>query len=181
MMEKKLLSPKELLELHIRQEEEAKILAAKLEEENKLEEKSKRILSPKDLFAPEIELSETEEVAEIVEEPKDPVEVLQERIEEVSASIKEPKYYDKEISQVNTVIEQIKNNLQSVPEVKYYDAEIQSILEKLDSLDIRKACTNSCRRTCAAVQAPYRRSLPRPYDPALVNQLAPDVHIDALV
>jgi len=137
MMEKKLLSPKELLELHIRQEEEAKILAAKLEEENKLEEKSKRILSPKDLFAPEIELSETEEVAEIVEEPKDPVEVLQERIEEVSASIKEPKYYDKEISQVNTVIEQIKNNLQSVPEVKYYDAEIQSILEKLDSLDIR--------------------------------------------
>jgi DNA repair ATPase RecN len=137
-MGKKVLSPSELIELRARQKEEEEIFAAKLKEENKLQEKLKRILSPSDLLDPKQESEPViEEVIEFIEKIKDPIEVLHERIEEVSSTIKEPKYYDKEISQVNTVIEEIKKSIPKVPEVKYYDREIQSIIEKLDSLDIR--------------------------------------------
>jgi DNA repair ATPase RecN len=137
-MGKKVLSPSELIEFRARQKEEEEIFAAKLKEENKLQEKLKRILSPSDLLDPKQESGPViEEVIEFIEKIKDPIEVLHERIEEVSSTIKEPKYYDKEISQVNTVIEEIKKSIPKVPEVKYYDREIQSIIEKLDSLDIR--------------------------------------------
>jgi hypothetical protein len=137
-MGKKVLSPSELIELRTRQKEEEEFFAAKLKEENKIQEKLKRILSPNDLLGPKQKSEPViEKVIESIEKTKDPIEVLHERIEEVSSTIKEPKYYDKEISQVNTVIEEIKKSIPKVPEVKYYDREIQSILEKLDSLDIR--------------------------------------------
>lgn len=134
-MRKKVLSPLELIELRTRQIEEKKILAAKLEEENKLNKKIKKILSPSDLLDPELELEE--KIIEIAQKPKDPFEVLKERIEQVSATINNSKSYDEEILSVNTEIEQIKENITKSPEVKYYDKEINYILEKLNSLDIR--------------------------------------------
>jgi hypothetical protein len=136
-MRKKVLSPSELIEFRTQQQEEAKIRAAKLEDENK-NQKPKRFLSPSDLLDPKPNPVEEEIIEiEIKEKPKDLIEVLQEKIEEVSANIKEPKFYDEEISQVNTVIKEIKKSIPKVPKVKYYDDEIQSIFEKLDSLDIR--------------------------------------------
>ena len=50
-MRKKVLSPSELIEFRTQQQEEAKIRAAKLEEEkNKSLQKEKKLLSPKDIF-----------------------------------------------------------------------------------------------------------------------------------
>jgi hypothetical protein len=141
-LEKKLLSPIELLEFRAQQQEQMKNIALKLEEKKLLEQKkARKVLSPKEVLDAYTnhytEFSKEEVISEEVKEPEDPIKILNERIEEVSASIKKPKYYDSEISQINNVISEIKKNISEIPEVKYYDEEIQFITSKLDSLDIR--------------------------------------------
>ena len=146
-MEKKLLSPIELLQFRAQQQEHLKNIALKLEEEKIREKNEKRkVLSPKEVLGLGAynNLSEfyTEQVIpkEVVLEniePEDPIKILSERIEEVSASIKEPKDYDNQITKLNGIVSEIKKNISQIPEIKYYDEDISLITSKLDSLDIR--------------------------------------------
>jgi len=146
-LEKKLLSPIELLQFRAQQQEHLKNIALKLEEEKIREKNEKRkVLSPKEVLGLGAynNLSEfyTEQVIpkEVVLEniePEDPIKILSERIEEVSASIKEPKDYDNQITKLNGIVSEIKKNISQIPEIKYYDEDISLITSKLDSLDIR--------------------------------------------
>lgn len=87
-MKRKLLSPIELKEFRLQQEEQKRIRAAELERKNK------KFTSPKDLLDPKPVVEVKEEP--IVEEPKDPIEILRERVKKLASTIKEPKYYDEE-------------------------------------------------------------------------------------
>lgn len=153
-MKKKLLSPVELKEFRLQQEEQRKLRAAELEKKRLAEEKkNKRLASPKDLldFKPVVEVKE-EPVA--VEEPKDPIEVLRERLEQVASTIKEPKYYDEELAKleiliankidldevnfdpVNQKIQELRQYISELPEVKYYDEDLDKLTERVDQLQI---------------------------------------------
>lgn len=150
-MKKKLLSPTELKQLHAQQEEQKKILATqKLEEE-----KNKKLVSPKELLDPVEEPIPIVESVEVPEVPKDPIEVLRERIEELQYSIPEPKDYDEEIAYLETVLAtklnssdlnlepiqnrlyELKEEISNLPEVKYYDDEILALREQLNSIEVR--------------------------------------------
>ena len=90
----------------------------------------------------------------VVEEPKDPIELLRERLEEVASTIKEPKYYDKELAQlevlisnkveldefnlepINTKIDEITESISQLPEVKYYDEDLDKLTERVDQLQV---------------------------------------------
>ena len=149
-MKKKLLSPTELKQLHAQQEEQKKILATqKLEEE-----KNKKLVSPKELLDPVVEPVPIVESVEVSEVPKDPIEVLRERIEEVQYSIPEPKDYDEEIAYLEAILStklnssdlnlepiqnrlyELKEEILNLPEVKYYDDEISALQEQLNSIVI---------------------------------------------
>ena len=150
-MEKKLLSPAELKELRLRQEEQRRLRAEK--EQEQLKNKNKKLISPKELIDPKPIVEVKEEP--IVEEPKDPIEVLRDRLEEVVSSIKEPKYYDEELAKLEVVlstkvgidefnlepvrlkIEELKESIPELPKVKYYDEELKDIQSQINELDIR--------------------------------------------
>ena len=103
-MKKKLLSPIELKEFRLQQEEQRKLRAAEIEKKRLVEErKNKTLASPKDLLDPK-PVVEVKEEPVIVEEPKDPIEVLRERLEQVASTIKEPKYYDEELAKLEVLI-----------------------------------------------------------------------------
>ncbi len=150
-MKKKLLSPTELKQLHAQQEEQKKILATqKLEEE-----KNKKLVSPKELLDPVEEPVSIVESVEVPEVPKDPIEVLRERIEELQYSIPEPKDYDEEIAYLEAVLStklnssdlnlepiqdrlyELKEEILNLPEIKYYDDEILALQEQLNSIEVR--------------------------------------------
>jgi predicted nucleic acid-binding Zn-ribbon protein len=152
-LKKKLLSPVELKELRLQQEEQRKLRAE--EEQRKLRENlnknSKRLTSPKDLLDPQPVVEPTIEIKEepvVVEEPKDPIEVLRERLEEVAALIKEPKYYDEELAKLEVQISSKVNleeyNLepvnQRIGELREYVSElpenVDRLTERVDELQV---------------------------------------------
>ena len=154
-MKKKLLSPEELKKFRLQQEEQKRLRAIELEEKKLQEEKDKKkLVSPKDLLDPKVVEEVVEEPQVVVEEPRDPIEVLYERLEEVASSIKEPKYYDEQIAQIEVVlasklgydefnlrpleekIQDLRDSIPELPEIKYYDEEIESIKNALDAISI---------------------------------------------
>ena len=146
-MKRKLLSPIELKEFRLQQEEQKRIRAAELEKKNK------KLTSPKDLLDPKPVVEVKEEP--VVEEPKDPIEILRERVEKLASTIKEPKYYDEELAKLEVVlstkvgidefnlepvrlkIEELKESIPELPKVKYYDEELKDIQSQINELDIR--------------------------------------------
>ena len=149
-MKKKLLSPVELKELRLQQEEQRKLRA----EQEKLEKNNKRLVSPKDLLDPEPVVEVKEEPQVVAEEPKDPIKLLSDRLEEVAATIKEPKYYDEELAQLevllstkvnfdeydleplNQKIQELREYISELPEVKYYDIDLDKLTERVDQLQV---------------------------------------------
>ena len=154
-MKKKLLSPIELKQFRLQQEEQRKFRAAELERKRLEEEKkNKKLVSPKELLDPKPVVEEIKEEPVIVEEPKDPIEVLRERLEEVASTIKEPKYYDEELAQlevliankveldefnlepINLKVQELQEYVSQLPEVKYYDEDLEKLTERVDQLQI---------------------------------------------
>ena len=153
-MKKKLLSPVELKEFRLQQEEQRKLRAAELEKKRLAEEKkNKRLTSPRDLLDPK-PVVEVKEDPVVIEEPKDPIEVLRERLEEVASTIKEPKYYDEELAKLEVLIaskvgldevdiepfnrklQELRQYISELPEVKYYDEDLDKLTERVDQLQI---------------------------------------------
>ena len=150
-MKNRLLSPKELKEFRLQQEEKRRLRDANLELKRLEEEKkNKKLASPKDLLDPKPKPVEVKEEPVVVEEPKDPIEVLRERLEEVASTIKEPKYYDEELAQlevlisnkveldefnlepINTKIDELRSQLS---EIKSSD-ELDKLTERVDELQV---------------------------------------------
>ena len=153
-MKKKLLSPLELKEFRLQQEEQRKLRAAEIEKKKLLEEKkNKRLASPKDLLDPKPAVRIKEDPVD-VGKLKDPIEVLRERLEQVASTIKEPKYYDEELAKlevlisskisvdeynlnpVNEKIKSLREYISELPEVKYYDDEVEKLTERVDELQV---------------------------------------------
>ena len=153
-MKKKLLSPLELKEFRLQQEEQRKLRAAEIEKKKLLEEKkNKRLASPKDLLDPKPAVRIKEDPVD-VGKLKDPIEVLRERLEQVASTIKEPKYYDEELAKlevlisskisvdeynlnpVNEKIKSLREYLSELSEVKYYDEEVEKLTERVDELQV---------------------------------------------
>ena len=144
-MKKKLLSPTELKEFRLHQEEQRKFRAEQLQRQNR------RLTPPKELLDPAPVLEVVEEVIEV---PKEPIELLRERIEELASQIKEPKYYDEELAQlevlisnkvnfdefnlepINIKIDEITESISQLPEVKYYDEDLEKLTERVDQLQV---------------------------------------------
>ena len=154
-MKKKLLSPIELKQFRLQQEEQRKFRAAELERKRLEEEKNnKKLVSPKELLDPKPVVEEIKEEPVIVEEPKDSIEVLRERLEEVASAIKEPKYYDEELAQlevliankveldefnlepINLKVQELQEYVSQLPKVKYYDEDLEKLTERVDQLQI---------------------------------------------
>ena len=145
-MKRKLLSPLELKEFRLQQEEQKRIRAEQLAKKNK------KLTSPKELLDPKPVVEVKEEP--IVEEPKDPIEVLRERLEQVASTIKEPKYYDEDLAKleiliaskvgldevnfepVNKKIQDLRQYISELPEVKYYDDDLEKLTERVDELQV---------------------------------------------
>ena len=153
-MKKKLLSPLELKEFRLQQEEQRKLRAAEIEKKKLLEEKkNKRLASPKDLLDPKPAVRIKEDPVD-VGKLKDPIEVLRERLEQVASTIKEPKYYDEELAKlevlisskisvdeynlnpVNEKIKSLREYISELSEVKYYDEEVEKLTERVDELQV---------------------------------------------
>jgi len=154
-LKKKLLSPIELKQFRLQQEEQRKFRAAELERKRLEEEKNnKKLVSPKELLDPKPVVEEIKEEPVIVEEPKDSIEVLRERLEEVASAIKEPKYYDEELAQlevliankveldefnlepINLKVQELQEYVSQLPKVKYYDEDLEKLTERVDQLQI---------------------------------------------
>jgi len=150
-LKNRLLSPKELKEFRLQQEEKRRLRDADLELKRLEEErKNKKLVSPKNLLDPKPKPVEVKEEPVVVEEPKDPIEVLRERLEEVASTIKEPKYYDEELAQlevlisnkveldefnlepINTKIDELRSQLS---EIKSSD-ELDKLTERVDELQV---------------------------------------------
>jgi len=140
-LKKKLLSPTELKQFRLQQEEQRKLRAEQLEKKNK------RLAGPKELLDPK-------PVVEVVEEPvvevvsKEPIELLQERVEEFVAQ------YSEELAQleirlankveldeinlepVNNNIKRLRDIIDELPKVKYYDDDLDKLTERVDQLQI---------------------------------------------
>lgn len=143
-MKRKLLSPTELKAFREQQSREQKDRAKLLEKlALEAEAKNKKLRSPKDLLDPPIVVEEPV-IEEVVEEPKDPIEVLRERLEEISSAIIEPKFYDEEIERLENLIvenlnqdvdllpiyeelEDIRRSILLFPEVKSYEEDIENL------------------------------------------------------
>ena len=146
-MKKKLLSPLELKEFRLQQEEQKRIRAEQLSKKNK------RLTSPKELLDPK-PVVEVKEEPVVVEEQKDPIEVLRERLEQVASTIKEPKYYDEDLAKleiliankvdideinyepINQKIQELRQYISELPEVKYYDEDVEKLTERVDELQV---------------------------------------------
>lgn len=154
ILKKKLLSPLELKEFRLQQEEQRKLRAVEIEKKKLSEEKkNRRLTSPKDLLDPKPAVKIKEDPVD-VEKLKDPIEVLRERLEEVASTIKEPKYYDEELAKlevlisskigvdeynlnpVNEKIKSLREYISELPEVKYYDDEVEKLTERVDELQV---------------------------------------------
>jgi chromosome segregation ATPase len=154
ILKKKLLSPLELKEFRLQQEEQRRLRAAEIEKKRLAEEKkNKRLTSPKDLLDPK-PVVEVKEEPVVVEELKDPIEVLRERLEQVASTIKEPKYYDEDLAKlevliaskvgldeinyepINQKIQELRQYISELPEVKYYDEDVEKLTERVDELQV---------------------------------------------
>jgi len=160
-MKKKLLSPTELKAFREQQAREQKDRVKLLEKlALEAEAKSKKLRSPKDLLDPPVVVEEP--VVEEVEEPKDPIELLRERIEEVSESIQDPKSYDEEIERLEALIvenlnggfdlipvyeelEDIRKSILSLP----YDEDIENLREGLGTIDQTRNDLNDVKSSAA--------------------------------
>ena len=145
-MKRKLLSPLELKEFRLQQEEQKRIRAEQLAKKNK------KLTSPKELLDPKPVVEVKEEP--VVEEQKDPIEVLRERLEQVASTIKEPKYYDEELAKlevlisnkvdideinyepINQKIQELRQYISELPEVKSYDDDLEKLTERVDELQV---------------------------------------------
>jgi prefoldin subunit 5 len=157
-LKRKLLSPTELKEFRLQQEEQKRIRAAEFQR-IRLEEKKKnrKIISPKELLDPKpvVEVIELQQ-PEILEPTviKEPIEILQEKVEELEKSIVDQNYYDQEITRLeslisnkielddvnlkplNIKIRKLKEHISQLPEVKYYDDDLEKLTERVDQLQV---------------------------------------------
>ena len=141
-------------EFRLQQEKQRELRAAEIEKKRLAEEKkNKRLTSPKDLLDSK-PVDEVKEEPVVIEEPKDPIEVLRERLEQVASTIKEPKYYDEDLAKleiliankvdideinyepINQKIQELRQYISELPEVKYYDEDVEKLTERVDQLQI---------------------------------------------
>jgi len=150
-LKKKLLSPLELKKFRAEQEEARRVRAEQEESRRvlaeQLEKRNKRLVGPKDLLDPK-------SVVEVIEEPvveevvKEPIELLQERVEEFVTQ------YGEELSQleirlaskverneinlnpVNNNIKRLRDIVDELPEVEYYDDDLEKLTERVDQLQV---------------------------------------------
>ena len=142
-MKKKLLSPAELKEFRAQQEEARRLFA---EQSNK-----KRLVGPKELLGPKPVVGVVEEsVVEesVVEVVKEPIELLQERVEEFAAQYSEElaqlqihlatklEQDDINLDPVNNNIKTLRDIIDELPEVKYYDEDLEKLTERVDQLQV---------------------------------------------
>jgi len=139
-LKKKLLSPLELKKF--RAEQEARRVRVV-----QLEKKKKRLTGPKELLDPKPVVEVVEEL--IVEEAvKDPVDLLQEGVEEFATQ------YSEELSQlevrlanklelddinlqpIQNNIRRLRNIIDELPEVKYYDNDLEKLTERINQLQV---------------------------------------------
>jgi hypothetical protein len=148
-LKKKLLSPLELKEFRALKEEQGRLRAEELEKK-KLEErnKNKKLVKPSDLLDPKIEIEE-----EVIEEPvvevvKEPIELLQEKVDDFHTQ------YSEELAQlevrlsskvdlgeinllpINNNIKRLRQIIDELPEVKYYDDDLEKLTERVDQLQV---------------------------------------------
>ena len=148
-MKKKLLSPLELKEFRALKEEQGRLRAEELEK-SKLEEKNKnkKLVKPSDLLDPKVEIEE-----EVIEEPvvevvKEPIELLQEKVDDFHTQ------YSEELAQlevrlsskvdlgeinllpINNNIKRLRQIIDELPEVKYYDDDLEKLTERVDQLQV---------------------------------------------
>ena len=148
-MKKKLLSPLELKEFRALKEEQGRLRAEELEK-RKLEEKNKnkKLVKPSDLLDPKVEIEE-----EVIEEPvvevvKEPIELLQEKVDDFHTQ------YSEELAQlevrlsskvdlgeinllpINNNIKRLRQIIDELPEVKYYDDDLEKLTERVDQLQV---------------------------------------------
>jgi len=123
-LKKKLLSPTELKQFRLQQEEQTKFCADQSQKNNK------RLVGPKELL-------DIKPVVEVVEDPiveevdREPIELLQERVEEFVTQ------YSEELvkleNRLATKVDQDDIN-DELPEIKYYDDDLEKLTEKVDEL-----------------------------------------------
>jgi pyruvate-formate lyase-activating enzyme len=127
-MNKKVKTPDQLFE-------ERRLESLKELERQKLKEEKarvqtlllKKLKSPKDVFGEShiIPIESIEEEPEVIEEPPDPIQVLEERVD----SLPKPKYYDEDIKLLRKQIRQVRD---SIPAVKEFDSS--DLYEKINLL-----------------------------------------------
>jgi len=139
-LKKKLLSPSELRKFRAEQVEARRLRAEQLEKNNK------KLAGPKELFDPKpvVEVAE-ESVVEVV---KEPIELLQERVEDFDIQYSEDLAQLKirlasKVEQDDINLVSVKNNIKrlgdiidELPEVKYYDDDLEKLTERVDELQV---------------------------------------------
>ncbi len=131
---KKLLSPSELKEFRLQQEEQRTIFAADMEKKKlEQEKKNKKLVSPKELFDPKPIAGNVEEyISESLEEPIDEKLSPKDSIE-----VHEVRYYENDIKSLQEKIKNVENQISiipKIPEVRYYDEEIKILLGDIDRI-----------------------------------------------
>ena len=183
-MKKKLLSPTELKEFRLQQEKQRELRAAELK-------KKKRLTAPKELLDPKpVQEVKEEPVVEVV---KEPIEILQERVEKFSSQ------YNEELAQLEILvankvgvdeynleplhekIRELRGQISELPEVKYYDDDLEKLVERVDELqtsgsEIFQQHGESLREVKKIViqmlddlDALAKRKIPEEFDPSNIH------------
>jgi chromosome segregation ATPase len=127
-MNKKVKSPDQLFE-EKRLESLKELERQKLKEENARVQTLllKKLKPPKDVFGESyiIPIESIEEEPEVIEQPPDPIQILEERVD----SLPKPKYYDEDIKLLRKQIQQVRD---SIPVVEEFDSS--DLYEKINLL-----------------------------------------------
>jgi hypothetical protein len=136
-LKKKLLSPLELKKFRAEQAEARRLRAEQLEKKNK------RLSAPKDLLDPKPVVEEP-----VVEVVKQPIELLQERVDEFSTQYNEElaqlevrlaskiELDDVNLQPIHNNIKELREFINELPEVKYYDGDLEKLTERVDQLQV---------------------------------------------
>ena len=131
-MKKKLLSPTELKEFRLQQEEQRKLRAEQLQRQNR------RLTPPQELFKkPVVEVVEEP----VVEEVKEPIDLLGEKLNEEIAKLEilianKVNLDEFNLEPINIRIVELKETISQLPEVKYYDDDLEKLTERVDQLQV---------------------------------------------
>jgi len=131
-LKKKLLSPTELKEFRLQQEEQRKLRAEQLQRQNR------RLTPPQELFKkPVVEVVEEP----VVEEVKEPIDLLGEKLNEEIAKLEilianKVNLDEFNLEPINIRIVELKETISQLPEVKYYDDDLEKLTERVDQLQV---------------------------------------------